>query len=141
VKTVDSRTGIEWLDRDECLRLLGSDDIGRIAVVAGGAPSVFPVNYALDGDAIVFRTDAGTKLDAGPRAPVCFEVDAFDRAARIGWSVMAVGRLEEVTERDAHTLERLQDLPIVPWAGGAKAHWMRLVPERVTGRRVGPPPA
>ena len=23
-----------------------------------------------------------------------------------------------------------------PWAGGDKAHWMRLVPDRVTGRRI-----
>jgi len=32
-------------------------------------------------------------------------------------------------------------LPVDPWAGGAKEHWLRLVPDRLTGRALGPPPA
>lgn len=138
MKNIDARTGIEWIDRDECLRLLAADEIGRLAINVGHSPAVFPVNYALDGETIVFRTDEGTKLSAGPRAPACFEIDDFDREHRAGWSVVASGRLEEVTHYSASELERAQQLPIGPWAGGAKAHWMRLVPERITGRRVGP---
>ena len=34
MRTVDARAGIEWLDRDECLRLLAADEVGRLAVVA-----------------------------------------------------------------------------------------------------------
>jgi nitroimidazol reductase NimA-like FMN-containing flavoprotein (pyridoxamine 5'-phosphate oxidase superfamily) len=64
------------------LRLLASDEIGRLAVVAGNTAIVLPVNYALDGDAVVFRTDPGTKLDQGPMARASFEVDAFDRERR-----------------------------------------------------------
>ena len=75
---VDGRSGIEVLDRDQCLALLETDVVGRLAVVAGGAPAVFPVNYAMDSDAVVFRTAPGTKLDAGVRAPACFEIDFFD---------------------------------------------------------------
>ena len=26
--------------------------------------------------------------------------------------------------------------PVEPWAGGEKAHWMRLFPDRITGRRL-----
>ena len=129
-------TGLMRLDAGECIRLLASEEIGRLAVVAGQTPLIFPVNYVLDGGAVVFRTDAGTKLDAGPRGPACFEVDAFDRDQRTGWSVVVVGRLEEVTLYDAAMLARVRALPVVPWAGGAKAHWMRLVPDRITGRRV-----
>jgi uncharacterized protein len=126
------------LDRDECLCLLAKDEIGRLAVIAGNTPVVFPVNYALDGDTIVFRTDPGTKLDHGPRARASFEVDSFDRTRRTGWSVVAAGRLEEVTHYDAATLDRVRRLAIDPWAAGDKAHWMRLVPDRVTGRRIDP---
>lgn len=140
MRTVDARTGIEWLDRAECLRLLAADEVGRLAVVSGGAPAIFPVNYRLDGEAIVFRTDPGTKLDDGPRAPACFEIDAFDRDHRSGWSVVVSGRLEEATRYTAATLDRVRRLPVDPWAGGEKAHWVRLVPARITGRRVGPPP-
>lgn len=52
---------------------------------------------------------------------------------------MAVGRLEEISPYDSATLERVRSLPVTPWATGEKRHWMRLVPDRLTGRRVGPP--
>jgi len=123
------------------MRLLAGDEIGRLAVVAGHTAVVVPVNYTLDGDHIVFRTDAGTKLDDGPRARASFEVDCFDRARRTGWSVVATGRLEEVTPYDAATFDRVRQLSVDPWAGGDKAHWMRLMPDRVTGRRVTRPDA
>jgi nitroimidazol reductase NimA-like FMN-containing flavoprotein (pyridoxamine 5'-phosphate oxidase superfamily) len=127
---------LEVIQRDECLRLLAGDEIGRLAVISGNTPIVLPVNYALDGETVVFRTDSGTKLDRGPRARASFEVDRFDRQRRTGWSVVATGRLEEVTRYDSATFDRLQGLAVDPWAGGDKAHWMRLVPDRVTGRRV-----
>lgn len=136
MRSVDARTGIEILDRDECLALLGADVIGRLAVVVGGSAAIFPVNYALDGDSVVVRTDAGTKLDAVGRAQASFEIDSFDRDSRTGWSVVASGRLEEVTRYRRRDLDRLQGLPVVPWAGGEKAHYLRLVPDRITGRRV-----
>lgn len=131
------RTGLEWLDRDECLRLLAADEVGRLAVIVGSAPAIFPVNYRMDGGAIVFRTDPGTKLDHGPRSRACFEIDQFDRAHHRGWSVVVTGRLEEVTPYDARSDARVHQLPVDPWAGGEKSHWVRLVPERTTGRRVG----
>ena len=137
MSTHDAHTGIEWLDREECLALLAGDEIGRLAVLDGGTPVIFPVNYRLDGSAIVIRTDPGTKLDDGPRGRACFEIDHFERAEHTGWSVVAVGRLEEVTKYD-RSHEHVQSLPVAPWAGGEKAHWMRLVPDRITGRRVGP---
>ena len=138
MRSVDARTGIEWIHRDECLRLLAADEVGRLAIVVGDSPAVFPVNYALDGETIVFRTDEGTKLRSGPRSPACFEVDYFDRERRAGWSVVAAGRLEELTSHTASELERAQKLTIGQWAGREKSHWMRLVPDRITGRRVGP---
>jgi uncharacterized protein len=127
---------VEVLDRETCLELLAADDIGRLAVVAGGAPLVVPVNYALDGEAVVFRTDPGAELDQGPRARAAFEIDRFDRERRTGWSVVATGRLGEVTAYDAAAHERVRRLAVDPWAGGDKAHWMRLVPDRLTGRRI-----
>jgi uncharacterized protein len=134
----DPRPRVEPMPREECLRLLAADEIGRLAVVAGNTALVLPVNYALDGDTVVFRTDPGTKLDHGPRARASFEIDSFDRERHTGWSVVATGRLEEVTRYDAATFDRVHRLAIEPWAAGDKAHWMRLVPERVTGRRVAP---
>ena len=67
---IDQRTGLEVLDWDECLALLGRSSLGRIAVVMNGRPLIFPVNFALDGDAIVLRTDPGTKLYGARNGPV-----------------------------------------------------------------------
>jgi uncharacterized protein len=133
----NQRPQLQVIDRDECLRLLADDEIGRLAVVAGNTAVVLPVNYALDGETVVFRTDPDTKLDHGPRARASFEVDSFDREQHTGWSVVATGRLEEVTLYDAATYDRVRRLAVDPWVAGDKAHWMRLVPDRVTGRRVG----
>jgi len=133
-----STSPLQVLDHDQCLRLLANEEIGRLAVIAGNTPAIFPVNYALDGATIVFRTDPGTKLDHGPRARASFEIDSFDHTRRAGWSVVATGRLEEVTRYDAATFDRVRRLAIDPWAAGDKAHWMRLIPDRVTGRRIDP---
>jgi nitroimidazol reductase NimA-like FMN-containing flavoprotein (pyridoxamine 5'-phosphate oxidase superfamily) len=135
-RMLDARTGLEVIDPDECRRLLAADDVGRLAIIDGDTPAVFPINYALDCDAIVFRTAPGTKLSAGPRRRVAFEIDGFDRSGRTGWSVVVTGRLEEVTAHDAATLRRVTHLPVEPWAGGERAHWMRIVPDRITGRRI-----
>ncbi len=138
MKPVDARTHIELLDRASCVKLLAADEIGRLAVIAGGAPMIFVVNYALDGTDVVFRSEAGTKVDLGVRSHACFEIDGFDREARTGWSVVVAGRLEEVTRYDRATWDRVTQLPVEPWAAGEKPRWMRLIADTVTGRRVGP---
>jgi nitroimidazol reductase NimA-like FMN-containing flavoprotein (pyridoxamine 5'-phosphate oxidase superfamily) len=132
----DQGSVMEWIDPDQCRWLLSCADIGRIGIVVGDAPLIFPVTFAMDGDAVVFRTGDGTKLRSVGRAPACFEVDAFDRATRSGWSVVVQGRLEEVTRHDARTFERLEQLGLHPWLAGAGEHWMRLVPTSTTGRRL-----
>ena len=135
----DPRTGLEVIDRDECLRLLAGDEIGRLATVAGSTPVVMPVNYALDGETVVIRTAPGTKLDQAGRRRAAFEIDEFDRARRTGWSVVVTGRLEELTRYDGAPFDRARALGIDPWAGGDKSHWLRLVPDHITGRRLDPP--
>ena len=131
------RTGIEVLDRGTCLELLAADVVGRIGIVAHGAPIVLPINYAMDDEVVVFRTGPGSKLAAAERGPVCFEIDGFDRDARTGWSVLVSGRLEEVTRHQHGLLERLRDVGVSPWIPEGRDHWMRIVPSHITGRRVG----
>ena len=130
-------TRLQPLDRSQCLAHLAEGVVGRLAVIDGATPTILPVNYQLDGESILFRTDPGLKLSAGPRSPVSFEIDEIDRATRTGWSVLVAGHLEEVTRYD-RTWQRATSLPVDPWAGGAKEHWMRLVPTRITGRVVTP---
>jgi hypothetical protein len=75
----DDDPTLEVLTREECLRLVATLPVGRIAVNGvGGPPHVVPVNYVLDGDVIVFRTDPGTKLSALRKRPVTFQTDLID---------------------------------------------------------------
>ena len=131
---VDRRTGIEVIGEHECLELLDTELVGRLAVLDGGSPLILPINYAMDGRHVVFRTAAGTKVDAKNRS-ACFEIDGQDRDRHVGWSVVIRGRLEEVTVHQAGLFDRLADLP-QPWALGEKPHVMRLVPTTIQGRRV-----
>ena len=128
---------LEVLSPDECRRLLAEQEIGRLALPTGGTPEIFPVNYAVSDDDIVFRTDEGLKLTLAERGRVAFEVDGIDTEAREGWSVVIKGRAEEVTVHDKPALrERVSPLALYPWAQGDRGHWVRIVPTQVSGRRI-----
>src|SRR5689334_12400303 len=80
------------LSADECQALLESRRIGRLGLLDADGPLILPVNYCMDGRSVVFRTDAGTKLDAASNgAPVAFEVDGIDPAQRTGWTILIRG--------------------------------------------------
>jgi uncharacterized protein len=134
---IEPRTGLEVLDRHECMALLSANSLGRIAVVTdGGRPLVFPVNFALDGDAIVLRTNPGTKLRRAISSWVAFECDGIDSVYHTGWSVLASGIGEEVD--NAAEIARLSLLPLALWSPGPKATWVRIRPRTLSGRRIPP---
>ena len=121
------------------MQLLADEHVGRLAVVVGGRPEIFPINYVLDGDAVVFRTSSGTKLAGTTQGEVAFEVDMTHGPSGSGWSVVVHGVAQEVTDLDRPDLrERLHSLPLGVWAGGDRPHLMRIAPTEITGRRVGP---
>ena len=127
----------ETLTRFECLELLRLNHLGRLAFLerVGVVPLITPVNYVLDQDTVVFRTDPGSKLLAAIRgAPVAFEVDGVEEGDGTGWSVIVRGHAVEVT--DAPELERLSQGPLESWAPGPKSHYVRVLPGPITGRRI-----
>jgi hypothetical protein len=134
---IDRRPGLEELDRDECLRLLARCSLGRVGVVVSGRPLMFPVNFTLDGEAVVFRSDEGTKIHAARNGPVAFECDGMDAMYHTGWSVLLLGEAEEV--RNPVEVARLERLPLGPWCPGPKPIWLRLRARSITGRRIPPP--
>jgi nitroimidazol reductase NimA-like FMN-containing flavoprotein (pyridoxamine 5'-phosphate oxidase superfamily) len=135
MRLIDNRTGLESIEREECLRLLRHGHVGRVGVIDGGRPVVLPVNYAMDGDRVVFRTAGGTKFDAAVRgATVAFEIDGADPMFHTGWSVLVSGRAEEVT--DEGDRDRIDALGLQPWAAGDKPHVVSVSTATVTGRRI-----
>lgn len=137
MRLIDTRTGIEVMDRTECLELLAATSVGRIAVVDAGHPVIFPVNYAMDGEHIVFRTAPGTKFDATVRGtPVSFEIDWTDDTTRAAWSVVVTGWARVIETPD--DLARAESLDLHPWSDHLKPHFIGVHAERVSGRRVTP---
>ena len=127
--------GLVRLDTSACWRFLGRHDLGRVAVIRFGRPVVYPVNYALDGQSVVFRSAPGSKLLAASNSqPVVFEVDEADALFKTGTSVMVHGQIVEVT--DPEERDRLRQLPIRPWAPGRRDHFLRVEPEWVSGRQI-----
>jgi nitroimidazol reductase NimA-like FMN-containing flavoprotein (pyridoxamine 5'-phosphate oxidase superfamily) len=126
----------EELSVGECLELLGAHSFGRLAVIVDGHPIVFPINYALEGDAVVFRTAPGTKLSGAALGQVCFEIDDVDEATQTGWSVIVQGVGNEITSTLDERSERLRALEIQPWVPGERAHWVGILAQSVTGRRL-----
>jgi len=133
---------IEELDEDQCLNLVSGGGIGRIAYASRFGPAVLPVNYALQGGAVVFRTAANGPLDEDLRTgitdadyKVAFEIDSIDLATQQGWSVLIQGPAHHVTGTEE---EAVRKAGLESWAPGPRELFVRIVPSRITGRRVGP---
>ena len=130
---------IETIDRRHCLELLTQACVGRVVfAVAGRSPGVVPVSYLLDGppgaEAVVVRTTRGSRLgQAVLGRAVSFEVDDVHDSTREGWSVVATGIAEEITDTErVHRLgERLQ-----AWAPGFKDLFLSVPLQEVSGRRL-----
>lgn len=135
---------MEALDEAECLRLVSTQVIGRLAFVGSFDLTVLPVNFRLVDGAILFRTAqdslTGEDLRTGiehAEYKVAFEVDSFDEKAREGWSVLVQGpahHLDSASERDKALAAGVES-----WPGGEKEHFIKITPVRITGRRVRQP--
>jgi uncharacterized protein len=135
--TADLNTGLEVIESGECFDLLATEEVGRLGVVFAGRPEIFPVNYAVDEDSVVFRTNAGTKLSGSIVSPVVFEVDHLDRKTRSAWSVIIHGSAHHVGDHAHSSLrQRVPELTLVPWLPNSRPHLIRILPTSVTGRRI-----
>ncbi|HYW24303.1 MAG TPA: pyridoxamine 5'-phosphate oxidase family protein [Terriglobales bacterium] len=130
-----SAAEIEVLSEEECMRLLLSRRVGRVAVTDGDQPLIFPVNYAADERAVVFRTAPGMKLSQARMALVAFEIDEIDTAAGTAWSVMVQGVAYEITDTLDSLSEQLRTLVVEPMAPGEHQNWVAVMRHEISGRR------
>ena len=132
--TVSNRSGVLELEHHECLALLRSAEVGRLAVCVAGHPDIYPINFVVDHGTVVFRTAEGSKLAAAILGvAVAFEADGYDADAGEAWSVVVKGRAREI-ER-VHDLLEATDLPLFPWHAAPKPRFVRIAPDEITGRR------
>jgi len=126
---------LQTLDPGECLELLEPGGVGRVGFAAAEGIVMVPVNFAVAGKTIIFRTAPDTLLAVYATGLVSFQVDRVDEALRAGWSVLVHGHAHKVTdEREIKRLEAGRSL--VPWAAGARDVFVRIAPTQITGRRL-----
>ena len=132
----DPCTGLVEVSEQECWTLLDAATFGRVAVVVGTTPDIFPVHYRVHRGEILVRTEAGTKLAAATlMGSVAFEIDSHDDTTRTGWSVVVKGRGREPTRLDE--LVTLDELDLKPWVDTPKTRWLAITPHEISGRRIG----
>lgn len=121
------------LDQDECIHLLETQKVGRIAFTDDSGPDVLPVNYVMDGkDVLIATTGYGALARAATNGRVAFEVDDLDDYTESGWSVVVRGRASRESP-----FERAVKRPH-PWADGTRTYVLRISPDAVSGRRLIP---
>jgi transcriptional regulator with XRE-family HTH domain len=126
---------LQVLSAAECREFLGQGGVGRFVFVEARGPVAVPVNFAMIGDDIVFRTAETSPLAAGPaQQQVSFEVDHLDDVLGEGWSVLVSGHAHTVTE--PAELREVTASGVAPWAGGSRATYIRIVPSMITGRSI-----
>lgn len=131
----------EVLDEAESLLLVSSVGFGRLAYSGRYGLTVMPVNYKLHEGSILFRTAHNSPTDEdlrtgmpGAEYQVAFEVDHIDVDTREGWSVLIQGDAHHVDSEAEHASVLAAGLE--SWAGGEREHFLRILPTRITGRRL-----
>ena len=127
-------TRMEPLDEAECMRMLAMVRWGRCAWSGPDGPRILPVNHAVVDGSLYFRTALyGSLVEAADGDTVAFEADELNDRLSAGWSVVVLGRAEQVTDpAEVASLFRRADQP---WAPGSRPVLVRISPSQVTGRR------
>ncbi|WP_292786159.1 MULTISPECIES: pyridoxamine 5'-phosphate oxidase family protein [unclassified Microbacterium] len=122
---------VQTLTAEQSWEHLRSQELGRLVTRVGETIDIFPVNYAVDGEGLLFRTAPGSKLfELTVNADVLFEVD--DHTDTAAWSVIVRGRAQAL-ETDAD-LERAEAAGLRPWIPTDKRVYVRIAPASVSGR-------
>jgi nitroimidazol reductase NimA-like FMN-containing flavoprotein (pyridoxamine 5'-phosphate oxidase superfamily) len=130
-------SGLEDLAPAECMELARQEVVGRLGIIVDGRPEIHPVNFAVAGEEVLIRTDQGTKLSSALAGPVVFEVDRIDPETHTGWSVMLHGTAELTGPRGGRSGS--QNRVLQPWREADLPQLLRIVPTRITGRRIATP--
>lgn len=123
---------VSVLSQTECWNLMSRCSLGRLVTSVDGQPEIFPINYVVDNNTILFRTAEGTKLvSAVINNNVLFEVD--DHNVAEGWSVIVKGLARSLrTDEEIDAAEKAQ---LLTWTATVKSHYVRIRPLSMTGRR------
>lgn len=130
---------VTTLTPEEAWALLTTQKVGRLVTRVTDFLDIVPLNYVVDGESIVFRTAAGSKLSQLTiNNEIAFETDSFDDVS--GWSVVIHGTAAKV-EIEAEILA-CEKLDLKPFVATMKPNFVRITPRSISGRSFvfGPEP-
>lgn len=111
---------------------LESVEFSRMAYHLADEVHIAPVNYAVDGHAIVFRTAEGSKLlGVVMNEDVAFEIDSIDDDSETAWSVIARGKAHILEGDEAREADNLR---LRPWVAERKFNVVAIRIEEISGR-------
>jgi nitroimidazol reductase NimA-like FMN-containing flavoprotein (pyridoxamine 5'-phosphate oxidase superfamily) len=118
------------LTSEECWEMLRAEEFGRLAYRLVDEVHITPINYAVEGGSLLFRTAEGNKLLAVVMgSEVAFEIDRYgEDSAR---SVVVRGTARLLPELEAH---RAENVPLRPWVPTLKYNVVEIEPKVVSGR-------
>ena len=87
-----TEVAIRELTRIECLSLLGSKNVGQLALTRRALPAVIPARYVVFEDRVLIHAATGIDPVAWVDGEiVALHVEAFDPDLRRGWSISVTG--------------------------------------------------
>jgi nitroimidazol reductase NimA-like FMN-containing flavoprotein (pyridoxamine 5'-phosphate oxidase superfamily) len=121
---------ITELTPEQCWEMLRAEEFGRLAFRLVDEVHITPINYAVDGETLLFRTAEGNKLlGVVMGSQVAFEIDRYgEDTAR---SVVIRGTARLLPEDEAH---RADNLRLRPWVPTLKYNVVEISPTVVSGR-------
>ncbi len=122
---------IHEISTEECWELLRKNEFGRLAFHLAGEVHITPINYAIDGQTILFRTSEGNKLlGVVMNDDVAFEIDSY--SSDEAWSVILRGKARLLEGQEAY---RAENVPLRPWVPTLKFNVVEVTPTEMSGRR------
>lgn len=123
---------VRELSEEECWERLMSEEFGRLAFLMVDELHLVPINYAVDGRSLLFRTAGGNKLFAVVLShDVVFEIDHIDDEQSLAWSVIVRGYPRLLEEDEAR---RADLVPLRPWVDLPKESVVEIKATSVSGR-------
>ena len=121
----------EFLDTQQCLRLMAGMTVGRVVYTLNAMPAVLPVRFRIDADGSVVLAEgpAAELARAVHGTVIAFETGEVSGTDGSGWSVTVLGKASVAPLPAAGT----------GLVAGADQFLIRLRPEVVTGRLLEPP--
>jgi len=118
------------LSEDECWQMLREEEFGRLAFRLVDEVHITPINYAVDGETLLFRTAEGSKLlGVVMGSDVAFEIDRYGEDTARSVVIRGVARL--LPEDEAH---RAENTKLRSWVPTSKYNVVEIAPSVVTGR-------